>query len=83
MDSYSGEDCKLVRACVPVIDGQEARFDYRWLACSRGGPLRTEVQTVSCWLHDDDAVRSAFAAAGGEAEVVQAEGLRVWRFTKG
>ena len=83
MDSYSGEDVKLVRACVPVIDGQQARFDYSWLACSRGGTLRTELQTVTCWLHEDDAVQAAFAAAGVEAEVVEAEGLRVWRLAKG
>jgi hypothetical protein len=82
MDSYSGSDWKLARVCVPTVNGAEACFEYQWMTARRGGEVRLETQVVRRWLHSDDAVSAAFESAGAAAELLEVDGLRIWRAVK-
>lgn len=77
MDTYDGLDCKLVRACVPRIEGDQAIFEFDWMVGVSGKPVRRETHKEIRYLHSDESILKAFSDA--RISLLEEGALRVWR----
>jgi hypothetical protein len=82
MDEYQGEDLKLTRMCVPVLEGNEIIFDYHWMIGRRNYPIKHMKDRQRYWVHPDSVVIEMFTKLGGECELIESRGLRLFVITK-
>ncbi|MBW2527057.1 MAG: class I SAM-dependent methyltransferase [Deltaproteobacteria bacterium] len=74
MQTYDGEDLKLVRCCVGKAEGRRTILDFHWLVATPQLGVDHFVERHELWLYEQDELLETFATAGFEAEFT-ADGL--------
>ena len=83
MDVYETEDEKLVRAAVPVLEGEIITFEYYWMYAANGmSEIKEECETQRYFLHPDSRIEQLIQELGAEMRLVEIENIRLWLIAK-
>lgn len=74
MQTYDGDDVKLVRCCVGKTEGRRAILDFHWLVTTPDVGVEHFAERHELWLYEPDELLEAFRAAGFDARFTD-EGL--------
>lgn len=79
MDVFETDEEKLVRAAVPILEGDVITFEYSWMVATQGVSSIEEAKEVQKYtLHSDETVIRLVQSLGAEIELVERDGIRLW-----